>query len=166
MELVSWNDVQEFISALNELGEGTYRLPTEAEWEYAARAGTTTAFVSGDIARADLNCARNDPNLDEVGWYCYNSNETTHRVNRLDPNAWGLYDMHGNVWEWVSDWFGVFSSSNAVDPTGPTTGTKRVMRGGSWVDFPPDCRSANRNSGSPTLTNRMLGFRVVMEAPQ
>lgn len=96
VEEVSWDDVQEFITELNKLGQGTYRLPTEAEWESAARAGSMTAFANGDITETGSGY---DPNLDAMGWYSCNSDSKTHPVAQKQPNAWGLYDMHGNVWE-------------------------------------------------------------------
>ncbi len=160
VENVSWDDVQAFITALNALGIGTYRLPTEAEWEYAARAGSTMAFANGPIT--EVGCA-DDPILDAMGWYCYNSNNTTQRVAHKQPNAWGLYDMHGNVYEWCQDWYGDYPSTLTTDPTGPATGFSRVFRGGTYAEFASDCRSADRNYFYPDFKCDYLGFRLVRD---
>ncbi len=157
VEQVSWDDVQTFITNLNTWGEGTYRLPTEAEWEHAARAGSTTAFANGDITVTDNTY---DPNLDAMGWYSYNSS-TTQAVGQKDPNAWDLYDMHGNVWEWCQDWYGTYPSSSVTDPTGPSSGTNRVARGGGWYNDAQYNRSAYRNYSTPDFTGSVLGFRLV-----
>ena len=157
VEQVSWDDVQTFITNLNTWGEGTYRLPTEAEWEYAARAGSTTAFANGDITYTDCTY---DSNLDVMGWYCYNSS-STQSVGQKDSNAWGLYDMHGNVWEWCQDWYGAYPSGSVTDPTGPFSGSERVTRGGGWYNYAMSCRSAYRNSGLPDFIGDVLGFRLV-----
>ncbi|MFH2050265.1 MAG: LamG-like jellyroll fold domain-containing protein [bacterium] len=101
---LSWDEVQNFINKLNKMGMGTYRLPTEAEWEYACRSGSATAFANGDMKTGTNNCSDNT-NLDSIGWYCYNSDSKIHPVSQKESNAWGLYDMHGNVWEWCSDWY-------------------------------------------------------------
>jgi formylglycine-generating enzyme required for sulfatase activity len=160
VEEVSWRDVQQFITKLNEReATDTYRLPTEAEWEYACRAGSTTAFANGDIT--ETGCGY-DPNLDAMGWYCYNSSET-HPVAQKAPNAWGLYDMHGNVWEWCMDWYGDYPTDPVTDPIGPTSGTDRVMRGGSWTSDARNCRSAYRNAGYPDDYYDDYGFRVVKD---
>ena len=127
-----------------------FRLPTEAEWEYACRAGTTTKFYTGNSESA----------LDRAGWYYSNSDNTTHAVRGKEANSFGLYDMHGNVWEWCNDWWHSYSSENANDPKGPSTGSSRVSRGGSWRDFASYCRSADRSSG-PVGRYRYIGFRVV-----
>jgi formylglycine-generating enzyme required for sulfatase activity len=123
VEQVSWEDVQEFIRRLNAReGGATYHLPTEAEWEYAARAGTTSRWSFGDTARQ----------LGRYGWYEENAGGQTHPVGQLQPNPWGLYDMHGNVWEWVQDWYAedYYRRGTAVDPAGPSSGSSRVHRGG------------------------------------
>ena len=133
-----------------------YRLPTEAEWEYACRAGTTTRFYTGD----------SDSDLGRAGWYSSNSGSTTHPVGEKEANAWGLYDMHGNVWEWCWDWY---SSSYYggqpdpdSDPTGPGSGSYRVIRGGSWSDVARYCRSADRGYfNTPVYRGYSLGFRLV-----
>ncbi|MCF8084643.1 MAG: SUMF1/EgtB/PvdO family nonheme iron enzyme [Deltaproteobacteria bacterium] len=163
VEGVSWNDVQDFIDKMNQRGEGTYRLPTEAEWEYAARAGSTTAFYNGGIT--ELQCDY-DPNLDAIGWYCYNSHWETHPVGQKAPNAWGLYDMSGNVWEWCQDWFDSYSSSTVTDSTGPPFGPERVCRGGSWDYDASSCRSAQRGSLWPDIRDNSSGFRLVLSSGQ
>ncbi len=164
VENVSWYRVQDFISALNAI-EGTdrYALPTEAQWEYAARAGTNTSFANGDITQYDNMWVCNyDAKLDAIGWYCYNSNRRTHQVSQKIPNAWGLYDMHGNVWEWVADFYGNYPSSAVIDPMGPSSGTFRVIRGGSFANFARRCRSAYRIGESPDFRESNIGFRLVL----
>jgi formylglycine-generating enzyme required for sulfatase activity len=131
-----------------------YRLPTESEWEYAYRAGALTAFYNGDIT--SLSCA--DPNLDEIGWYCGNSSATTHVWGQKLPNGFGLYDMPGNVWEWVWDYYG-FYPGDVTDPTGPNEGSLRVVRGGAWDDSTGDCRAASRFGDGPGLRVDLYGFR-------
>jgi len=158
---LTWDDVQDFITALNAL-EGTtrYALPTEAQWEYAARAGSTTAFANGPITETGSGY---DPVLDSMGWYAYNSKNRTHPVGQKDPNAWGLYDMHGNVWEWVADWYGNYPSSAVVDPTGPESGTERVFRGGIYGIGAKYCRSAYRLIHYPDGGGHFFaGFRLVL----
>jgi formylglycine-generating enzyme required for sulfatase activity len=162
VENVDWNDTQQFIRKLNQReGSGTYRLPTEAEWEYAARAGSTTAFANGDISGTGKKCSY-DSNLDAMGWYCDNSNKKTHPIAQKSPNAWGLYDMHGNVWEWCQDWYGGYPSSSVTDPTGPSSGFKRVRRGGSYAWIAGYCRSACRDDFPPSFNNPELGFRLAI----
>jgi len=167
VEHVSWDDIQVFIAAVNSLGEGIYRLPTEAEWEYACRAGSTTAFANGSISDEDRYYCGYDPILDIIGWYCDNSNNTTHPVREKLSNAWGLYDMHGNVREWCSDLGGAYPRPVVVpvDPTGPSIGSSRVNRGGSWDSTPYFCRSAVRYSSSPEERGGNLGFRLVAQEP-
>jgi formylglycine-generating enzyme required for sulfatase activity len=134
-----------------------YRLPTEAEWEYACRAGSNTAyFFSND-----------DGSLAENAWYWMNSGRTTHPVGQKNPNAWGLYDMHGNVWEWCQDWYGenYYSSTTRSDPKGPLSGSHRVLRGGSWISTPMKARSAVRNRHDPAYRDVSYGFRVAV-SPQ
>lgn len=150
---VSWEEVQDFISKLNEKSEGKYRLPTEAEWEYAARAGSTTKFSFGD----------NDSLLGDYAWYSENSGGKPHEVGSKKPNAWGLYDMQGNVWEWVQDWYGAYPSSPQTDPKGVTNGAVRVNRGGCWYENSESLRSANRDSFSSSGRNYGLGFRLIKE---
>jgi formylglycine-generating enzyme required for sulfatase activity len=155
VETVSWDDVQEFIRRLNSReGGAMYRLPTEAEWEYAARAGTTTRWSFGDDASQ----------LGRYAWYKSNAGGQTHPVGQLQPNPWGLYDMHGNVWEWVQDWYGKYTSGPAVDPAGPSSGSLRVFRGGSWYFAARGCRSADRGYVAPGLRDDIRGFRLLRVA--
>jgi formylglycine-generating enzyme required for sulfatase activity len=155
VESVSWDDVQEFIRRLNSReGGATYRLPTEAEWEYAARAGTTTRWSFGDEASQ----------LELYAWYGENDGLQTHPVGQLQPNRWGIYDMHGNVWEWVQDWYGGYASSTAVDPAGPSSGSGRVIRGGGWSSTARFCRSAFRGHDAPGYRYGYLGFRLLRVA--
>jgi formylglycine-generating enzyme required for sulfatase activity len=154
---VSWNDAQEFIDWLNEADGVKYRLPSEAEWEYAALAGNTTTFAKGAITERKCNEA---PNLAAMGWYCANSGGNTHPVAQKKPNAWGLYDMHGNIAEWCQDWYKNYSAASATDPKGPSTGTIRVIRGGSWFNNVKYCRSADRGKDVPAGRNYALGLRM------
>ena len=162
---VSWNDVQKYMGWLNRKeGTNRYRLPTEAEWEYAARAGSTTAFANGRIT--ELKCGH-DSNLDAMGWYCGNSNKQTHPVAQKQPNDWGLYDMHGNVWEWCQDWYDKdYPTGNVTDPTGPSSGSVRVLRGGSWGSLARGCRSAVRDGSLPDSRHDYLGFRLALSTGQ
>lgn len=142
----------------NESADG-YRLPTEAEWERACRAGTNTAFFGGDLTNEGCGL---DPVLDPIGWYCGNSARAPHAVRGKQPNAWGLYDMHGNVWEWCWDWYQTnLGTSIAIDPKGPETGSQKVVRGGSWYYFARECRSAARAPYWPNSRDDVVGFRVV-----
>lgn len=158
VEQVSWENVQQFIIELNQK-EGTdkYRLPTEAEWEYACRAGSTTAFPNGDIT--ELECDR-DPNLDVIGWYCWNSENKIHPVAQKKPNAWGLHDMAGNVQEWCQDWFGAYPYDEVTNPKGSPSGSYRVMRGGVWYSLARDCRCGSRFGSPPHYKFRHIGFRL------
>jgi formylglycine-generating enzyme required for sulfatase activity len=143
----------------NQMASG-YRLPTEAEWEYACRATSTTAFCNGAITNA-TGCSPLDANLDRIGWYCGNSGGSgPAAVGRKEPNAWGLYDMHGNVWEWCWDWYGSYSGA-ATDPIGPASGSYHVIRGGSWYSGARYCRSAYRGD-NPDIWGIRLGFRLAM----
>jgi formylglycine-generating enzyme required for sulfatase activity len=152
VEQVSWEEVQEFIRKLNAREAGiTYRLPTEAEWEYAARAGSTTAYSFGN----DVTL------LGESAWYAANAEDRTHPVGQKRPNAWELYDMHGNVWEWVQDWYGRYPAKAVTDPRGPATGSRRVFRGGGWVYFADGCRSASRGRSLPNNHVGDVGFRLL-----
>ena len=162
IEEISWNDVQDYITQMNSRGEGTYSLPTEAQWEYSARAGSTTAFSNGGII--ETGCGY-DPNLDAIGWYCFNSDSETHPVAQKSPNAWGLYDMSGNVYEWCQDWFSssYYTSSAVTDPTGPSSGSYRVKRGGSWSTHARGCRSAFRYYFPPDLRYHLIGFRLLRQ---
>ncbi|MGD9248136.1 MAG: SUMF1/EgtB/PvdO family nonheme iron enzyme, partial [Desulfobacteraceae bacterium] len=150
VERVSWHDAQAFIRKLNQM-EGTtqYRLPTEAQWEYACRAGSTSRFSFGN----------SDGLLDFFGWYKTNS-VMTHAVGQKPANPWGLYDMHGNVWEWCQDWYGDYPSGSKTDPIGPRSGDYRVRRGGSWRSNATNCRSAHRYSFTPDSRYDNTGFRL------
>ena len=156
VERVSWDNCKSFCE---KFGSG-FRLPTEAEWEYASRAGSTTAYCFGD----DGNSWFND-DLRVYGWFEINGDGTTHQIGQKKPNDWGLYDMHGNVWEWCSDWCGNYTSDEVTDPTGAATGSKRVYRGGSWYSDAAFCRSANRDGIAPGSRNRHIGFRLAISAP-
>jgi formylglycine-generating enzyme required for sulfatase activity len=161
IEKVSWNECQEFLRRLNEKeGTSKYRLPTEAEWEYACRAGSTTAFANGGIT--ELQCG-NDPNLNAMGWYCGNSAKKTHPVAQKTPNAWGLYDMHGNVYEWCQDWYGDYPTSYVTDPRGLRSGQFRVLRGGCWDYSAMYCRSALRYRCGPDDRGYCFGFRLARD---
>jgi len=149
---VHWMECDEFCRKLSsQLGQ-TVSLPTEAQWEYACRAGTTGAYA-GD--------------LDEMGWYWDNSGDEIHPVGQKKPNAWGLYDMHGNVWEWCQDWYDrdYDTESPTSDPTGPNSGSYRVTRGGSWDFDARGCRSAYRGWDTPDDRGNILGFRPVLASP-
>ena len=152
VETVSWNDCQTFITKLNELTGKTFRLPTEAEWEYAARGGNQSKgyIYSGSIT------------IDDVAWYNSNSSGATHPVAQKVPNELGIYDMSGNVWERCQDWYGNYSSASQTNPTGPTSGSDRVERGGSWGEDARSCRVANRYDNDPTSTSSSLGFRLAL----
>jgi formylglycine-generating enzyme required for sulfatase activity len=151
VENVSWNDAQEFLKKLNRMEKtDQYRLPTEAQWEYACRAGSTQRYCFGD----------GEAELGHYAWYAGNSQESTHPVGRLKPNAWGLYDMHGNVYEWCQDWYGEYPPGPVTDPKGPSAGEYRVLRGGSWDGKARDVRSAYRLRLSPDYRYGHEGFRV------
>ncbi|MBU0550719.1 formylglycine-generating enzyme family protein [Myxococcota bacterium] len=170
VENVGWFDVMAFCNALSKReggmreayqqvgdkwrridGADGYRLPTEAEWEYACRAGTKTAYWSGE----------NEGDLARVGWYDENSDGQTHPVGEKNANPYGLFDMHGNVLEWVEDWYGDYPIGDVTDPKGPSKGSGRVMRGGSWYYGAFYARAANRLNALPSYRNRDLGFRLV-----
>ncbi len=159
VEMVGYDDVLEFIDKLNELTNKEYRLPTEAEWEYACRAGTNTPFFTGN------NITTNQANY--KGTLPYNGNEQgeyrgkTTDVGIFAPNAWGLYDMHGNVWEWCSDKYGPYPNTPQTNPTGSTGGNTLVIRGGSWDNGATYCRSALRISTPLFMSDNFLGFRLV-----
>ncbi len=156
IENISWEDVQAFIERLNGVeGHRQYRLPTEAEWEYAARAGSTTGYCFGDeVSR-----------LHKFAWWASNSGGQTHPVGQLKPNVRGLYDMHGNVWEWIQDWYGdtYYEESSNPDPQGPSTAVYRAVRGGGWDCDAGDCRSASRNIEVPSGRSPVIGFRLLRE---
>ena len=184
VERVSWNDAVEFCRRLSSLPEEeqegrVYRLPTESEWEYACRAGTTTSYSYGD----------EEGQLGDYAWFANNSGNVvldakklllaskdkrsnddrleryqcrTHPVGRKRPNSWGLFDMHGNVWEWCSDWYGDYPMVAVTDPQGPVQGSVRIRRGGPWNDPAECCRSAYRDFREPTHTSHSLGFRLAL----
>ena len=149
---VSWNDVIEFCRWLAIKTGYFYRLPTEAEWEYACRAGDQKAFSFGSDAKA----------LGTYAWYSDNAGGRTHPVGQMKPNDWGLYDMQGNVREWCQDWYGEYTSEFAVDPVGPDKGQHRIRRGGAWGAAAKDCRCGERSSGDPGTALFRVGFRLVM----
>lgn len=158
MYYVSWEEVQSFCKKLSAQAGKKYRLPTEAEWEYAARGGN----------KADGTKYAGSDNIDEVAWNVSNgkSDETSYSVGMKRPNGLGLYDMTGNVWEWCSDWFGesYYSISSTVNPRGPSYGSNRVIRGGSWYDDALYCRVSSRHCGMPDIRLSAFGFRIVCEA--
>ncbi|HOX07295.1 MAG TPA: formylglycine-generating enzyme family protein [Planctomycetota bacterium] len=153
---VSWNSCQEFGRKLNGLGidKGQFRLPTEAEWEWACRAGTRTRFCSGAA----------DEVLADYAWFDAAPGGRCHPVGMRKPNAWGLHDMHGNVWEWCEDWYdrGYYAKSPRCDPTGPVAGAERVSRGGAWCHRTWFCRSSQRAADAPTVADDSVGFRLVL----
>ncbi len=164
VERVSWDDCQQFLQKLNERfrphpspfpqGEGEFRLPTEAQWEYACRAGSTTSYYFGNDQSA----------LRDYAWYEWNSDRKTHAVGEKKPNAWGLYDIQGNVWEWCQDWYddGYYAKSPTDDPTGPETGSDHVDRGNSWGSPAGLCDLATRQHEEPGFRGDRLGLRVAL----
>jgi formylglycine-generating enzyme required for sulfatase activity len=167
VETVGWGDATNYCAVLTQRERGAgriatnsvYRLPTEAEWEYGCRAWTSTRFSYGD-----------DPdysNLDQYGWFDVNSGNMTHPVGQKLPNPWGLYDMHGNVWEWCQDWYGPYPGGTALDPQGPPMGSFRMVRGGAWRKPAEFCRSALRGViYNPDFGYDSFGFRVVLAPGQ
>ncbi len=154
VEKISWHDAQAFIKKLNKQeGTNKYRLPTEAEWEYACRAGGKSAFCFGGDKKA----------LKAYAWYHANSWNWTHQVCLKASNAWGLYDMHGNVGEWCADWYGQYSAESVIDPKGPASGHQRVSRGGSWRSAGRFCRCAYRYGVDPAYRRPTGGFRLVKD---
>ncbi|MBQ0121843.1 MAG: SUMF1/EgtB/PvdO family nonheme iron enzyme [Bacteroidales bacterium] len=151
VESVSWNDCQKFISKLNSMTGQSFRLPTEAEWEFAARGGN----YSNHYQYSGSN------KLGDVAWYDGNSGMKTHAVATKQPNELGLYDMSGNVWEWCSDWYGKYRSSSQTNPTGPSSGSGRVFRGGGFFDA-GYCRSSFRNYDAPDYSPSIPGLRLVL----
>ncbi len=164
VEQITWNDIAGaggFLEELNtrpETGGGHFGLPTEAQWEYACRAGTMTTLHNGkELTSANGRC----PHLDEIAWYDANSGAQTHPVGQKFPNAWGLHDMHGNVWEWCFDWYGPYAPEPAVDPQGASSGGYRVIRGGCWGYKAFYCRAAGRSDFAPDFHSDAIGFRLV-----
>jgi formylglycine-generating enzyme required for sulfatase activity len=166
VETVTWYDATNYCGKLTaaERAAGrlpagyVYRLPTEAEWEYACRAGTTTRFSYGD-----------DPGYSQLGnyaWYGSKSGGTTHTVGLKQPNFWGLYDMAGNVWEWCLDWYGTYPGGSVSDPKGPGSGSIRGIRGGGWHFDGQFCRSAKRDAKTPAYQDSFVGFRAVLAPGQ
>lgn len=167
VEQVSWEDAVKFCNRLSKLHglelcydeytlecdfiKDGYRLPTEAEWEYACRAGTTTKYYTGD----------DENDLKSAGWYSSNSHNTSHLVGQKEPNTWGLYDMHGNVQEWCNTWLGSYSSQHVHNPIGDKAGYFRVIRGGFYGGWLFYCRAAYRNGFSTRRRDKFIGFRVV-----
>ena len=154
VEYVSWDDCQTFIRKLNSLTGQTFKLPTEAQWEFAARGGNSSNGYKYS--------GSNYIDIDSVAWYDGNSGDITHDVGTKSPNELGIYDMSGNVWEWCHDWYGTYSSSSQVDPDGPSSGSDRVYRGGCWSSSVWDCRVSNRNYASPGGSNGASGLRLCL----
>ena len=152
VECVSWDDCQEFIRKLNSMTGQNFRLPTEAEWEFACRGGNNSRGYKYSGSN----------NLGSVAWYDGNSGNKTHPVGTKAPNELGIYDMSGNVWEWCSDWFANYSSGAQTNPTGPYGGSRRVCRGGSWYSFVRCCRSSIRINYFPTYRGYYLGLRLAL----
>jgi len=159
VEQVSWGDAVDFCKKLSDLTEEkkagrVYRLPTEAEWEYACRAGSKSAYSFGESSKS----------LGDYAWCGENSNLQTHPVGEKMANAWGLYDMHGNVWEWCSDWYGGYDNNSVSDPVGSREGSFRVIRGGSWLDDAAYCQSAIRYRIDPSSRSIIIGFRLALSS--
>jgi formylglycine-generating enzyme required for sulfatase activity len=152
VEMVVYSDAEKFCEKLSEKESKTYRLPTEAEWEYSCRAGSKTKYYWGDKFDG------------KYAWCGENSDRKTHIVGAREPNDWGLYDMSGNVWEWCQDWYKHgYPSGEQVDPKGPRRSIYRVTRSGSWILVSKHCRSSVRGGGNPVSKRGDFGFRVVME---
>ena len=149
---MSWNDCQNFIKKLNSLTGRTFRLPTEAEWEYAARGGNKSRHYKYSGSN----------NIFDVAWYDNNSGDRTHAVGTKSPNELGIYDMSGNVWEWCSDWYGTSSAGVQTNPQGPSSGSNRVLRGGSWIGNAGGCRVSDRFSHGPGPSFHDYGLRLVL----
>ena len=152
VECVSWEDCQKFIKKLNEMTGRNFRLPTEAEWEFAARGGV----LSKGYKYSGSNT------IGDVAWYDGNSGSQTHEVKTKQPNELGLYDMSGNVWEWCNDWYGTYSTLIQTKPTGPVSGSYRVGRGGGWNYYAWSCRVSYRSDFSPSNGGRSLGLRLAL----
>ena len=163
VEQVSWNDCQELLIKINQREKVTnFRLPTEAEWEYACRAGTTTPHQFGSVCDGkQANCNGNNPyGTNNKGPYL----KKTSPVGGYAPNAWGLYDMHGNVWEWCSDWYGEYLEDPVRDPTGSKDGSHRLRRGGGWNSRAVNCRAALRRGSLPSDRDYDIGFRLALSS--
>ena len=152
VEMISWNDCKEFISKLNSLTGKRFRMPTEAEWEYAARGGSKSRGYKYSGSNT----------LDDVAWYSGISDYETHEVGTKSPNELGLYDMSGNVSEWCSDWYGDYSSAFQTNPKGPDSGARRAIRGGGWFNFARYCRCSSRNFSGPGRRDNNLGLRLCL----
>lgn len=152
VENVSWDDCQEFIQKLNSLTGRNFRLPTEAEWEFACRGGNNSRGYKYSGSN----------NLGSVAWYDDNSGNKTHSVATKSPNELGIYDMSGNVWEWCSDWYGDYSSDAQTNPKGPVSGSRRVRRGGCWFGYVGGCRSSYRGGDDPAFRVIILGLRLAL----
>lgn len=155
VEFVSWDDCRDFIRELNSITGKEFRFPSEAEWEYAARGGhqpSSTKFSGSNSIAA-------------VGWYNSNSEETTHPVKMKKPNSLGIYDMSGNLWEWCQDWYGPYSSNNANNPSGPFSGSNKVLKGGAWNGGPKNCRLTNRDGRTTDYASNRLGLRLALSLP-
>ena len=152
VEQVSWNDCQEFIRKVNALTGQNFRLPTEAEWEFACRGGNNSRGYKYSGSNY----------IDNVAWYDGNSGDKTHPVATKSPNELGIYDMSGNVWEWCADWYGDYSSGRQTNPKGPYDGSRRVGRGGSWFIGARGCRSSDRYFDHPTVRYLNLGLRLAL----
>jgi len=176
VERVSWNDATNFCGRFTTQQRvagriptnWVYRLPTESEWEYTCRAGTTNAFNFGKAIHGGMANFYDYYEYDSSVGDVYVANPAvpylvrTSTVGSYSANAWGLYDMHGNLWDWCRDWYGDYPQGSVTDPQGPPTGSARVLRGGSWSDYGRDCRAAVRAVSYPTQTNILIGFRVVL----
>ena len=152
VECVSWGDCQEFIQKLNRLTGRNFRLPTEAEWEFACRGGNNSRGYKYSGSN----------NLGSVAWYDDNSGGQTHPVGTKAPNELGIFDMSGNVWEWCSDWYANYTANSQTNPKGPLSGSYRVRRGGSWFSYARICRSSSRNNNHPTNRTHALGLRLAL----
>ncbi len=167
VECVSWNDAVEFCNKLSTMTGNTFSLPTEAQWEYACRAGTTTLYCFGDDTSQLHHYCNYCAKLCEFKWKDERYRDDclyTSYVGVFEPNRWGLYDMHGNVYEWCSDFYGkdYYKHSPKCNPTGPSSGSDRVLRGGSWLSMKQNCHSSDRHHSIPEFSYYAVGFRVVM----
>jgi eukaryotic-like serine/threonine-protein kinase len=179
VESVSWDDATEFCKKLSAKTGKTVKLPTEAQWEYACRAGTATAYSTGvTLSPGQADCDFSASNATRGAWKKFTdwvrsffpapkqTQGGPKPVGSFKPNGFGVYDMHGNIWQWCADWydFNGYANSPATDPSGPRDGTARVLRGSCWGHVPRRCRSASRVGGTPDLRNYVFGFRVVVDA--